>query len=234
MSDNVSILLVEDELNFGSVLSQFLTLHGFNVTWAKNGAEAWSVIKSDRSFDCCVLDVMMPEMDGFTLGEEIKRSSPEIPFVFLTARSLKEDIIRGFKAGAHDYITKPFDSEILVYKIRALMERRAAPPKPIAQATIGGFEFDPELQTLRFGQDERHLSPKETKLLGALATHLNEVVSREDLVTAAWEEDSYFTRRSMDVYISKLRKYLQQDPGVVLTSVHGGGYKLEVISAAES
>lgn len=229
MSTSEGILLVEDELNFGSVLSQFLSLHGFEVTWAKNGAEAWSIIKSDRLFDCCVLDVMMPEIDGFTLGKEIKASRPELPFVFLTARSLKEDVILGFKTGAVDYITKPFDSEILVYKIKALLDQRSTPlAAVITNATIGRFEFDSELQKLQLDEEERHLSPKETKLLQTLAANLNKVVSREMLVSSAWDEDNYFTRRSMDVYMSKLRKHLQDDASVVLTSVHGGGYLLEV------
>lgn len=225
------VLLVEDELNFGSVLEQFLKMNDFRVTWVKNGAEAWSVIKSEKTFDCCVLDVMMPEMDGFTLGREISKSRPALPFIYLTARSLKEDVIRGYLAGAWDYVTKPFDSEILVYKIRAVLQRQAPPPPVPAMLSIGRFVFDRDLRTLSCNGHERKLSPKEGKLLQVLAFNLNKVVSRETIINAVWEDDNYFTRRSMDVYMSKLRKYLQDDPEVSIISVHAGGYQLCVRTA---
>lgn len=227
MSKKHHVLLVEDELNFGSVLSQFLSMHGFEVTWAKQGAKAWSIIQTGEAFDCCVLDVMMPEMDGFTLGKEIKQRRPELPFVFLTARSMKEDMIQGFKIGAVDYITKPFDSEVLVYKIKALLERSVKPKQTETVFQIGQFEFDSELRQLRLDEEVKNLSPKEGALLKLLAERANSLVSREELVATSWNEDNYFTRRSMDVYMSKLRKYLEADPSVSITSVHAGGYRLE-------
>jgi DNA-binding response OmpR family regulator len=228
MSESQHILLVEDEPNFGSVLSQFLEMHGFQVTWAKDGAEAWGMLKSTRVYDCCVLDVMMPEIDGFTLGKEIKATKPGLPFIYLTAKSMKKDMVEGFQTGADDYITKPFDSEILVYKLKALLSRGTSPvPKATdRKLQIGSFQYDPELRTLHRDNQEQRLSPKENGILHILATHLNEVVTREELVASGWEEDNYFTRRSMDVYMSKLRKYLQADPSIQLTSVHAGGYQL--------
>lgn len=223
------ILLVEDEVNFGSILSQFLGMHQFEVTWVKNGAEAYSLIKSDKHFDCGVLDVMMPEMDGLTLGKEIKTHRPELPFVFLTAKSQKENILEGFKSGAVDYITKPFDSEILVYKLRALLSRSSGEvtSSPI-QFQIGTLSFDSSLRTLTSKGAERRLSPKESKILTLLASAQNQLVSRESIIASAWDEDNYFTRRSMDVYMAKLRKYLAADPNVKITSLHAGGYMLEV------
>lgn len=213
-------------MNFGSVLSQFLGMNGFEVTWAKDGAEAWSMIKSERDFDCCVLDVMMPEMDGFELGKEIKQSRPALPFVYLTAKSLKEDMIRGFELGANDYITKPFDSEILVYKIKALLQTQPKEEVNTSQFQIGRLNYDADLRTITGSGFEKRLSPKENKLLHVLARNMDRVVSREDIVNAIWEDDNYFTRRSMDVYMAKLRKYLQIDPSIHILSLHAGGYQL--------
>lgn len=230
MTAQGSILLVEDEVNFGSVLSHFLGMNGFDVLWVKNGAEAWSIIKSERSFDCCVLDVMMPEMDGFALGKEIKATRPSLPFVYLTAKSLKEDVIRGFELGANDYITKPFDSEILVYKIKALLQFQPKQELQGTQFRIGQFEYDADLRMLRATGFEKRLSPKENRLLLVLARNMGGVVSREEIVRQIWEEDNYFTRRSMDVYMAKLRKYLHADPEVTIISLHAGGYQLKAVS----
>lgn len=221
------ILLVEDEVNFGSILSQFLEMHQFRVTWVKNGAEAYSLIRSEKPFDCGVLDVMMPEMDGLTLGKEIRTHRPQLPFVFLTAKSQKENVLEGFKTGAVDYITKPFDSEILVYKLRALLSRTISEEPSIQmQVEIGQFLFDSDLRLLKHHGVERRLSPKESNVLSLLANHQNKLVTREQIIAAAWDEDNYFTRRSMDVYMAKLRKYLASDPNVKITSLHAGGYML--------
>jgi two-component system OmpR family response regulator len=229
METKAHILLVEDEVNFGSILCQFLQMHEFQVTWVKNGAEAYSLIKSEKTFDCGVLDVMMPEMDGITLGKEMKAIRPNLPFVFLTAKSQKENVLEGFKTGAADYITKPFDSEILVYKLRALLARNTKEEKPAEiQFEMGEFLFDSALRTLTLNTTERRLSPKESKVLSLLAARKNQLVSREEILNTAWDEDNYFTRRSMDVYMAKLRKYLAADPKVKITSLHAGGYMLEV------
>ncbi|NQV53383.1 MAG: response regulator transcription factor [Flavobacteriales bacterium] len=227
--DNIKILLVEDEINFGSVLSQFLKLSDFDVTWAKNGKEAWSMIRTHREFDCCVLDVMMPEMDGLTLGREIRQARPELPFVFLTAKTMKEDMIEGFEAGADDYITKPFDSELLVYKLKALVQRKGvAEPLP-EMIQLGSFVFDTERRLLlRKGKEDR-LSPKEAGILQHLSRNLGRVVSREKIMVDLWDEDNYFNRRSMDVYMTKLRKHLKADASIELSSLHAGGYILSVV-----
>lgn len=227
MSEKLHIMLVEDEENFGSVLSQFLSLHNFEVTWLKNGAAAWSRLNSDDHFDCCVLDIMMPEMDGLTLGKEIRSKRPDLPFIYLTAKSMKEDMIEGYKTGADDYLTKPFDSEVLVYKLQALMQRGSL-ETPKSQFKIGSYEFDAELRVLEHSSGSRRLSPKENDLLKALCQNLNRVVSREEIIVPIWKEDTYFTRRSMDVYMAKIRKYLSEDPSLEITSLHGGGYQLKV------
>ena len=223
----IKVLLVEDEVNFGSVLSQFLKLNDFDVQWVKNGKEAWSLIKTGQAYDCCVLDVMMPEMDGIALGKEIKRLRPDLPFVYLTAKSLKEDMIEGFNVGADDYITKPFDSEILVLKLKAMLQRHPA-DQEVTMYSFGSFEFDPALRTLKIAGQTKRLSPKEAGILQVLVHRMNQVVEREAIMNALWDEDNYFNRRSMDVYMSKLRKHLSSDPRVVLMSLHAGGYRLTV------
>ena len=218
-------MLVEDEENFGSVLSQFLSLHDFEVTWLKNGEAAWSKLKSEEHYDCCVLDIMMPEMDGMTLGKEIRTMRPDLPFIYLTAKSMKEDMIAGYKTGADDYLTKPFDSEVLVYKLQALMQRGVL-EVPKSLFNIGTFSFDSDLRILALKSDSKRLSPKENSLLKILCQHMNQVVSREEIILQIWKEDTYFTRRSMDVYIAKLRKYLSADQKLEIMSLHGGGYRL--------
>ena len=228
MKDSKRILLVEDEQNFGSILSQFLKLHHFDVEWVMNGAEGWSKIKSGRAYDCCVIDVMMPEMDGFTLGKEIRNDRPGLPFIFLTAKSMKEDMVKGYEAGAIDYITKPFDSEILVLKINALLQRQNESSTEQQIYQIASIVFDSSLRTLKCGLDEQRLSPKENAILSILAAKSNKVVSREEIVLQVWGDDNYFNRRSMDVYMTKLRKYLSADPSVELISLHAGGYQLTI------
>lgn len=229
MSDQLpKILLVEDEVNFGSILSQYLGMHQFDVTWAKNGAEAYSLIKSEKPFDCGILDVMMPEMDGLTLGNEIKQARPNLPFIFLTAKSLKSDFIEGYQCGAVDYITKPFDSEILVLKLKALLQKKPAEASVLAEYFIGDFILNPTLRLLQYRGQELRLSPKESGILELLAMRKNQLVNRETIMQQVWKDDNYFSRRSMDVYMAKLRKYLAQDPKVQITSLHAGGYILEV------
>ena len=172
---------------------------------------------------------MMPEMDGFTLAREIKTSDPLIPIIFLTAKTLKSDVIEGFRTGADDYITKPFDSEVLIYKIKAILKRRQndEPVRTPTQFRIGKFSFDSVLRSLSSGNETYHLSPKESQLLFMLCTAQNGVLIRKDALEKIWEVDNYFTTRSMDVFIAKLRKYLKSDPSVEIINIHGNGFRLK-------
>ncbi|PRY11207.1 DNA-binding response OmpR family regulator [Pontibacter ummariensis] len=222
------LLLAEDDPNFGIVLRDYLELHDYRVTLCNDGCKGISAFRKGQ-YDLCILDVMMPEKDGFTLAREIKRLNQEVPLIFLTAKAMKEDMLEGFKIGADDYITKPFDSEVLLYKIKAVLNRKngskAAVPAP-TDFNIGQYHFQPKLRLLsRQGQEQR-LSPKEADLLRLLCQHLNDVMPREEALQLIWQEDTYFTARSMDVYIAKLRKYLKQDPSVEIINIHGQGYRL--------
>lgn len=224
----MNILLAEDDPNFGIVLRDYLELHDYTVTLCKDGCVGITAFRKGK-YDLCILDVMMPEKDGFTLAREIKKLDADVPIIFLTAKAMKEDMLEGFKLGADDYITKPFDSEVLLYKIKAVLNRKS-PIQPIrkeqTEFTIGQYKFHSELRILsRNGSDEK-LSPKEAELLKMLCLHLNDVLPRDLALEKIWHEDSYFTARSMDVYIAKLRKYLRQDPSVEIINIHGRGYRL--------
>jgi DNA-binding response OmpR family regulator len=225
-----NILLVEDDINFGIILRDYLRLNDFDVTLARNGMEGFEKFKKDY-FDLIILDVMMPYKDGFTLAKEIRARDKQVPLIFLTAKTLKEDMLKGYQLGADDYVNKPFDSEVLLYKIKALLNRRIVPveeEKPVAvHFTIGDFRFDSKLRQL-FYKDEApiKLSPKESKLLKMLALHKNDLMPREKALTKIWQDDNYFTSRSMDVYIAKLRKLLQRDPKVKIVNIHGAGFRL--------
>lgn len=224
------ILLVEDDINFGIILRDYLRLNDFDVVLARNGMEGFEKFKKDY-YDLIILDVMMPYKDGFTLAKEIRARNQQVPLIFLTAKTLKEDMLKGYQIGADDYINKPFDSEVLLYKIKALMNRRVQPvreekPEPV-DFQIGDFKFDSKLRQL-FYKDEApvKLSPKESKLLKMLALHKNDLMPREKALTKIWQDDNYFTSRSMDVYIAKLRKLLQRDPKVKIVNIHGAGFRL--------
>jgi two-component system, OmpR family, response regulator len=228
MEDKYKILLVEDDPNFGSILKSYLELNDFEVTLKADGKEGLAAFRSAR-FSICILDVMMPEMDGFTLAREIKTSDPQIPIIFLTAKTLKSDVIEGFRTGADDYITKPFDSEVLIYKIKAILKRKQS-ENPVELPTlfrIGKFSFDSRLRALSAGNETYHLSPKESQLLFMLCTAKNGVLVRKDALEKIWEADNYFTTRSMDVFIAKLRKYLKSDPSVEIINIHGNGFRLK-------
>lgn len=230
MAENgLRILLAEDDPNFGIVLRDYLELHDYQVTLSQDGIQAITAFRKGK-FDLCILDVMMPGKDGFTLAREIKKLDANMPLIFLTAKSMKEDMLEGFKIGADDYITKPFDSEVLLYKIRAIMHRNrgnAAVEKPEAtEYHIGKYRFQYKLRLLHSNGDSQKLSPKESELLRLLCQHLNDVLPREEALLRIWQEDSYFTARSMDVYIAKLRKYLREDPTVEIINIHGQGYRL--------
>ena len=228
---NKKILLVEDDPNFGSILKDYLIMNDFEVTLAKNGMEGFEKFKKE-SYDLCILDVMMPYKDGFTLAREIRDKNKEIPIIFLTAKTMKEDVLKGYKVGADDYLNKPFDSEVLLMKIKAIMQRKSSEVK--AENTkfefnIGKFHLNSKLRFLTFENDEPiKLSPKENELLKMLALYENDLMPREVALTKIWRDHNYFTSRSMDVYIAKLRKYLKADEGVEILNIHGEGFRLVI------
>jgi len=228
MEKKIRILLAEDDPNFGTVLRDYLELHNFDITLSTNGVLGLQVSQK-KDFDLCIIDVMMPEMDGFTLAREIRKRTPAVPFIFLTAKTLKADVVEGYKIGADDYITKPFDSEVLLYKIRAILKRKHEVRKPDQWPTefnIGNYHFNYKLRALRLRDEEVKLSPKEAELLRLLAANMNDVVQRQEALRMIWGEDNFFTGRSMDVFIVKLRKYLKDDPKVEIVNIHANGYRL--------
>ncbi|MDD3722841.1 MAG: response regulator transcription factor [Lutibacter sp.] len=227
--ENNRILLVEDDPNFGTVLKDYLSLNDYKVTLAKDGLEGLIMFKND-DFDLCILDVMMPRKDGFSLAKDIRATNSEVPIIFLTARTMKEDVLKGYQSGGDDYLNKPFDSEVLLYKIKAILLRQES-EQNIEEDTfefkIGKFDFNSKLRHLSYdGGETQKLSPKESKLLKLLATHKNDLMPRELALTKIWRDDNYFTSRSMDVYIAKLRKYLKLDPNVEILNIHGEGFRL--------
>ena len=231
MADDKNILLVEDDPNFGIVLRDYLNLNGFQVTLAKNGMEGFDKYKKG-DYDLCILDVMMPYKDGYTLAKEIREDNTSVPIIFLTAKSMKEDVLQGYKVGADDFLNKPFDSEVLLAKIKTLLKRKISQTTVSQKQTdfqIGDFHLNAKLRFLTYKkEDPIKLSPKENDLLKLLALHLNDLMPRELALTQIWRDDNYFTSRSMDVYIAKLRKYLKQDPKVEILNIHGEGFRLVV------
>jgi DNA-binding response OmpR family regulator len=225
--ENKNIFLVEDDENFGSVLKSYLEMNDFNVSWINDGAKAIENFRKQK-FDICILDIMLPNIDGFSIARNIKELNPEIPTIFLTAKTLKEDILEGFRIGADDYITKPFDSEVLLYKIKAIIKRNQISGSDNQIFKIGDYEFDAELRILSFQDYKVKLSPKESQLLKMLCLFENKVLDREKALTEIWGEDGYFTARSMDVYITKLRKYLRNDTSIEIENIHGSGFILKI------
>ncbi len=230
-TDNKKILLVEDDQNFGAILKDYLMLNDFDVTLAKNGMEGFEKFKKD-TYDLCILDVMMPYKDGYTLAKEIREKNKEVPIIFLTAKSMKEDVLKGYKVGADDYLNKPFDSEVLLMKIRAIIQRKSSDTKTDVtkfEFIVGNFHLNSKLRFLTFKNEEPiKLSPKENELLKLLVLYENDLMPRELALTKIWRDDNYFTSRSMDVYIAKLRKYLKLDPNVEILNIHGEGFRLVV------
>lgn len=223
----MKILIAEDDIDFGNILSQYVSISGFDVNLTRSGKEAWEKFNESKP-DICVLDVMMPEMDGFTLAEKIKTSNPDMPLLFLTAKSLKEDIVKGLKLGADDYITKPFDPEVLILRINNILKR--------AYSTVND-EYSISSTTLNFNTLELNcvtcvekLTLKEAQLLRYLIANKNNILKRDDILTEIWGEDDYFLGRSMDVFISRLRKYLSPDNGIELRTIRGTGFILEEVS----
>ena len=233
---NNKILLVEDDQNFGDVLRSYLEMHDFEVTLATDGQEGYEAFRKDH-FDLCIFDVMMPKKDGFTLAKEVRQKDPEMPIVFLTAKTLKQDILEVFKTGADDYISKPFNSEALLYRIQAILKRskKAADPREdIKEFTIGKYHFNYPLRLLvhTVTNKKDKLSPKEAHLLRMFCMYKNDVLARSEALTKIWGEDNYFTARSMDVFVTKLRKYLKDDPDLEIVNIHGNGFQLLVKNEA--
>ena len=230
-NNSKKILIVEDDYNFGSILRDYLTLNSYKVVLATNGKDGYNKCFSD-DFDLCILDVMMPYKDGFTLAKEIREKKEDLPIVFLTAKTLKEDVLRGFKIGADDYLTKPFDSEVLLAKIKAILKRRNLIKVPEIEEFlfgIGKYNFNSKLRLLSYqSNDSIKLSPKESQLLRLLILYKNDLLPRSIALSKIWRDESYFTSRSMDVYIAKLRKILEEDKDIEIQNVHGEGFRLIV------
>jgi DNA-binding response OmpR family regulator len=225
------ILLAEDDTNLGMVLKNYLELNDYDVELCRDGILALAAFRREK-FDICLLDIMMPNMDGFKLAEEIRDVDPDIPLFFLSAKTMKEDIIQGYKLGADDYIAKPFDSELLLLKIKAILKRNQElnnKEEEQHEFKIGRYEFNARLRTLtRDGGDSHTLSPKENELLRMLCEHKNDLLPRELALKKIWGSDTYFNGRSMDVYIAKLRKYLKEDTNIEIVNIHGNGFRLVV------
>ena len=231
MPSKKNILLVEDDNNFGSILRDYLTLHSYETTLAKNGIEGLEKFRK-RNYDLCILDVMMPFKDGFSLASDIRAINDEVPLIFLTAKSLKEDVIKGFKIGADDYLIKPFDSEILLFKIKSIFKRKISLKKATDNKVdyiFSSFRYNSKFRELQFKNDKPvTLSPKEGKLLTLLLDNMNDLTTREEALVKIWNDDNYFTSRSMDVYVTKIRKYLSKDPKIKIDNIHGKGFKFSI------
>ncbi len=226
---NIKVLLAEDDENLGSLLREYLVAKELKTDLFVNGELALEGFNKNN-YDLCILDVMMPKMDGFTLAREIRKINKNVPFIFLTAKSLKEDVIEGFTAGADDYMTKPFSMEELLFRIHAILRRTNSNNNSETNETfvIGDYEFDSQKQILKYNNKDQKLTTKESELLKLLCNNMNNVLERNFALNTIWQEDSYFNARSMDVYITKLRKYLKDDPSIQILNIHGKGYKLIV------
>jgi len=221
------ILLCEDDTNLGMVLKNYLELNDYDVILERDGRLGLAAFQREK-FDICLLDVMMPNMDGFTLAEEIRDVDPDMPLFFLSAKTMKEDIIAGYKLGADDYITKPFDSDVLLLKIKAILKRNEEENRlnENIEFDLGSYHFNPKLRELSHNGIMQTLSPKENELLKMLAEHKNDLLAREQALKKIWGSDTYFNGRSMDVYIAKLRKYLKDDSNIEIVNIHGNGFRL--------
>lgn len=230
-----SILLVEDDPNLSMVLQDYLEMLDYTIILATDGMEGQQAFKNNE-IDLCILDVMMPKKDGFSLAEDIRNMNDTVPIIFLTAKSLKEDRIRGFQTGCDDYITKPFSTEELSLRVEAILRRCLytqdnSEEGQSAIYQLGQYTFDVSNMSLSINGNSRSLTRKETSLLEVLCKNENQLIPRETILKAVWGDDDYFLGRSMDVFIAKLRKYLKEDPGLAITNVHGAGFKLETENA---
>ena len=224
-----NILIVEDDKNLRKLIGTVLKQNGFNVLCANDGEQALEILDSTKA-DLIICDIMMPNMDGFTLAEEIRDIDPDVPLFFLSAKTMKEDVIQGYKLGADDYITKPFDSEVLLLKIKAILKRNEEQNRESEnkEFDLSTYHFNPKLRQLIHNGITQTLSPKENELLKMLAEHLNDLLPREAALKKIWGSDTYFNGRSMDVYIAKLRKYLKDDEKIEIVNIHGNGFRLVV------
>lgn len=241
-SKNTRILLVEDDRNFGDVLRSYLEMHNFDVDLAVDGIDGFEQFRR-ADYDLCILDVMMPRKDGFTLAKDIRSKNTDVPIIFLTAKTLKEDVVEGFKIGADDYVTKPFNSEELLYRVQAILKRskRSQEEQDSQQEeySIGKYHFNYPLRVLYLKNGEEisektKLSPKEALLLRMFCEQRNKVLLRSEALTKIWGEDNYFTARSMDVFITKIRKYLAGDDTIEISNIHGNGFRMIVKGEAGS
>lgn len=230
MSIKPTIFLVEDDLSFGAVLKSYLEINDFEVDWIDDGKHALTAFRKN-TVNICILDVMLPNVDGFTIADEIRKINPEVPILFLTAKNLRDDVLKGYKLGADDYITKPFDTEVLIYKLKVILKRNSGVPvKENEFYQIGNYLFDYKLRTIEHGQAKQKLSPKEAELLKMLCENKNELLPRETALKKIWGDDGYFTTRSMDVYLTKLRKLFAEDETIEIRNIHGSGFMLEISS----
>ena len=225
--DKKRILLAEDDENLGSLLREYLEAKSYDTHWLTDGEKAYKSFKKNK-YEICILDIMMPVKDGFTLAREIRIIDPEVPIIFLTAKSMKEDVLEGFSIGADDYITKPFSMEELLFRIEAILRRTQGKGTQDKQTEfrIGNYYFDANKQVLKLGDKPQKLTTKESELLKLLCNNANNVLERNFALKTIWVDDNYFNARSMDVYITKLRKYLKGDPTIEIMNIHGKGYKL--------
>jgi two-component system OmpR family response regulator len=225
--NKTKILLVEDDPNFGAVLKNYLELNDYQVKLCPDGFSGYDEFAKGK-YDVCILDVMMPRKDGFTLAKEIREKDEQIPIIFLTAKTMKDDMLRGFNVGADDYITKPFDSEVLLAKLKAILRRSADKTSSSQQKEfdLGKYHFNYDHRTIAMGAASQKLSPKEADLLRLLCLHKNELLPRQKALREIWGDDNYFNARSMDVFITKLRKYLKDDPSLDIINIHGKGFRL--------
>ena len=228
MEETIKILLCEDDENLGMLLREYLQAKGYSTVLCPDGEQGFKEFTKNK-YDIAVLDVMMPKKDGFTLAQDIRQANADLPIIFLTAKTLKEDILEGFKIGADDYITKPFSMEELVFRVEAIL--RCVRGKKTKESTlyhIGKFVFDTQKQLLTIGDQQTKLTTKENELLALLCSHANEILQRDFALKTIWIDDNYFNARSMDVYITKLRKHLKDDDQIEIINIHGKGYKLIV------
>lgn len=226
MEFTAKILLCEDDENLGMLLREYLITKGYDTTLCMDGEEGFKAFQNNQ-FDICIFDVMMPKKDGFTLAKDIRNINTSVPIIFLTAKTLKEDIIEGFRIGADDYLTKPFSMEELTFRVEAILRRvQGTKPKEKNIYNLGDYVFDKQKQSLSFGDEVKKLTTKENDLLLLLCVNMNEILQRDFALKKIWVDDNYFNARSMDVYITKLRKLLSKDERVQIINVHGKGYKL--------
>ncbi|WP_420152277.1 response regulator transcription factor [Siphonobacter sp.] len=227
----MKILLAEDDPNLGTLLQEYLTLKGYPADLARDGDEALNQFVK-HSYDLCIFDVMMPKKDGFTLAKEVRQANADIPIIFLTAKAMKEDTLQGFRLGGDDYLTKPFNMEELVARMEAILRRSQRNEQKEQKSNrlfqIGTLTFDAERQTLTHGDDVQKLTSREAELLKIFCQHLGQPLSRSYILKAIWGDDSYFNARSMDVYLTKIRKYLRSDERIQLINLHGEGFKMIV------